>query len=211
VIAQPDIGFTALVSPRLVIDRFTLDDLDTFVTYRNDPEVARHQGWRTPYPRDVGERFFSELGGRHPDVAVEWYQFAIREHPGDPLVGDVGVRPRPTDPGTCDLGVTLGRGAWGRGYASEALGRVVRWLFEERAKVVCCAEVDERNTRSRAMLARLGFLAVDGDRRAVWVNGGWTFEVRTALLADRWLDLQREAPPDGGRDVRSDLRGCPEP
>ena len=55
---------------------------------------------------------------------------------------------------------------------------------------MCCAEVAERNTRSRAMLTRLGFLLVEGDRRAVWVNGGWTFEVRTVLGRDRWLDLR---------------------
>ena len=33
---------------RLLIRQIRDDDLETFLTYRNDPEVAKYQGWSTP-------------------------------------------------------------------------------------------------------------------------------------------------------------------
>ena len=38
-----DAGFTALTSERLVLRRFRQADLDAFVAYRSDPEIARYQ------------------------------------------------------------------------------------------------------------------------------------------------------------------------
>ena len=36
-------------SARLVIDALTVDDASAVAAYRNDPEVARYQGWSLPY------------------------------------------------------------------------------------------------------------------------------------------------------------------
>jgi RimJ/RimL family protein N-acetyltransferase len=43
-----DAAFTALTTQRLVLRRFGPEDLDAFVAYRSDPEVARYQSWEAP-------------------------------------------------------------------------------------------------------------------------------------------------------------------
>jgi [ribosomal protein S5]-alanine N-acetyltransferase len=48
----------------------------------------------------------------------------------------------------------------GRGYAGEAVGRVVRWAFEERGLATLTAYFDPANARSRRLLERLGFAFV---------------------------------------------------
>jgi RimJ/RimL family protein N-acetyltransferase len=40
-----DVGFTRIESERLILRRFEDSDLELFVAYRNDPEVARYQSW----------------------------------------------------------------------------------------------------------------------------------------------------------------------
>ena len=37
--------FSQIQTARLLVRRFIDDDLAVFVEYRNDPEVARYQGW----------------------------------------------------------------------------------------------------------------------------------------------------------------------
>ena len=44
-----DAAFTMLTTERLVLRRFRPEDLDAFVAYRSDPQVARYQGWEAPY------------------------------------------------------------------------------------------------------------------------------------------------------------------
>jgi RimJ/RimL family protein N-acetyltransferase len=44
-----DAAFAALTSERLVLRRFRPEDLDAFVAYRSDPEIARYQSWEAPY------------------------------------------------------------------------------------------------------------------------------------------------------------------
>jgi RimJ/RimL family protein N-acetyltransferase len=41
-----------LETDRLRIRRFQDSDMESFLAYRNDPEVARYQGWDVPYPRE---------------------------------------------------------------------------------------------------------------------------------------------------------------
>ena len=41
-----------LETERLILRQFKESDLEAFLAYRNDPEVARYQGWKTPYPRE---------------------------------------------------------------------------------------------------------------------------------------------------------------
>ena len=48
----------------------------------------------------------------------------------------------------------------GRGYASEAVGRVVRWAFEERGLGALTAYFHPDNARSGKLLERLGFAIV---------------------------------------------------
>jgi [ribosomal protein S5]-alanine N-acetyltransferase len=48
----------------------------------------------------------------------------------------------------------------GRGYASEAVGRVVRWAFEERGLAALSGYFHPDNSRSGKLLERLGFTVV---------------------------------------------------
>jgi RimJ/RimL family protein N-acetyltransferase len=56
-----DAAFTALTTQRLVVRRFRPQDLDTFVAYRSDPQVARYQSWEAPYPPSQAHQFLQAL------------------------------------------------------------------------------------------------------------------------------------------------------
>ena len=49
----------SLETPRLIIRQFCDSDLEPFLAYRNDPEVYRYQGWKTPYLREDAADFIA--------------------------------------------------------------------------------------------------------------------------------------------------------
>jgi ribosomal-protein-alanine N-acetyltransferase len=77
------------------------------------------------------------------------------------LVGVVSLDGFSTqDPPGAMLSYTVDGAYEGRGYASEAVGRVVRWAFEERGLAVLTAYFHPHNARSGKLLERLGFTIV---------------------------------------------------
>jgi RimJ/RimL family protein N-acetyltransferase len=182
-----DTAFDRLQSERLVLRRFSAGDAERLARYRSVPDVARYQGWDAPYPVEAARGFVAWLAARHPDTPGEWYQVAIatRENP-DRLVGDVGFRARADEPAIVDIGFTLDPVVQGRGFATEAVGEIVRYLFEERGKHKVCAECDTRNRPSRQLLERLGFQR-EGELRSSYRDGDrWADEYLYGLVVDDW-------------------------
>jgi RimJ/RimL family protein N-acetyltransferase len=132
-------------SSRLVIDALTLDDAAAVAAYRNDPDVARFQGWSLPY--GVEDAAGLAAAG----------QLAIRaSRPTMPLIGDAMLLGVAGTDHAVEIGITLAPADQGRGLAAEAVTALVDAVFAAgRHKVV--AYTDVRNTRSLALFDRLGF------------------------------------------------------
>jgi RimJ/RimL family protein N-acetyltransferase len=182
----PDEHFTELISDRLLLRRFTLADLTTFVTYRSDRDVARYQSWDAPYSRADGERFLSELLGTHPDTAGEWFQFAMVLRGTGELIGDCASGTDVTDPRLAEIGFTLRPEFQGCGYATEGARELLGYLFGTRSKHRVTAQCDPRNTASVGVLERLGMRREGHLRESTWAKGEWTDDLLYAMLDHEW-------------------------
>jgi aminoglycoside 6'-N-acetyltransferase len=139
-----DAAFTTLTTERLVLRRFRPQDLDAFVAYRSDPQVARYQGWEAPYPADQAHQFLQQLQDSHPDTPGEWFQFAVAPRHTDRLIGDCAAHVRADDPRQAEIGFTLATEHQGHGYATEAVRRLLHYLLIERDKHRVSATCDDR-------------------------------------------------------------------
>jgi ribosomal-protein-alanine N-acetyltransferase len=84
--------------------------------------------------------------------------WAIVERASGAVVGDVGLATfAPT--GDLEVGYTLARRFWGRGYATEAARAVVAAALEQVPRVI--AAVDAENDASMRVALRLGMRRVD--------------------------------------------------
>jgi aminoglycoside 6'-N-acetyltransferase len=171
-----------LTTERLVLRPFTAADAPAFAAYRSDPDVARYQGWDTPFPLAQAEEFVREVGAADP-TAPGWFQYAAEVN--GVLVGDVGVGLNENRM-QADIGYTLATAHQGRGYAAEAVHRVLAHLFEERGLHRVAAECDARNERSARLLARLGFRQEGHRVRSTWAKGEWTDDLLFGLLTTEW-------------------------
>jgi RimJ/RimL family protein N-acetyltransferase len=132
-------------SARLVIDALTIGDAEAVAAYRNDPDVARFQGWSLPY------------GAEQAAGLAAAGQLAIRVGgPGLRLIGDAMLAGVAGTDHAAEIGITLAPADQGRGFAAEAVTALVDAVFAAgRHKVV--AYVDVRNARSLVLFDRLGF------------------------------------------------------
>ena len=139
---------------RLILRRLHEKDIEAFITYRSDPEVARYQNWAEITEGEA--RGLIKAKQQTPFAAPGvWLQIAIALRETDALVGDIGVCPSP-DGHSAEIGFTLSASYQGKGFATEAVKRVIKLLFDETAIELVEAVTDTRNTPSIALLERLG-------------------------------------------------------
>jgi RimJ/RimL family protein N-acetyltransferase len=176
-----------LLTPRLVIRRFQPADAPLLARYRSVPEVARFQSWDAPFPQERAAAFVDWLSERHPDTPGEWHQLAIAERDApDVLVGDCAFHSHADETRIADVGFTLDPSVQGRGYAREAVGALLAYLFEARAKHKAVADCDTRNAASWRLLEHLGFVR-EGELRDSFHDGErWASEYLYGLLASEW-------------------------
>jgi RimJ/RimL family protein N-acetyltransferase len=161
-------------------------DVEVFAAYRSDPDVARYQGWDAPFSVAQAAAFIDAMARREPGTPGVWYQLGIELKSGGGLAGDCAFHVLAEDARQADIGVTLARAHQGRGYASEALARLLDYLFVDlglhRVRAVCDAE----NLASARLLERLGLRREGHFIENVWFKGRWGSEYAYAVLREEW-------------------------
>lgn len=182
---MPDAAFTRLETGRLIIRRFRPDDLDSFVAYRADPDVARFQSWRS-FTRADGLEFIVEMARRHPDTPGEWFQFAVELKANSAMIGDCALHPFADRRTGAEIGFSLASAYQGHGYAREALAGLLDYAFGALKKSRIEALTDAHNTKSIAVLERLGFVRDAAMREPVEYKGEVCSEFLFQLSRDSW-------------------------
>ncbi len=93
-------------------------------------------------------------------LAQRGYSFlAVTERATGTLIGDGGLHPMGGVGPDVELGYTLARSAWGRGYATELGVALVEYAFTVLRVPRVVAQVEPANAASRHVLAKLGMTA----------------------------------------------------
>ncbi len=187
-------AFTQIESERLWIRRFKDSDLASFMAYRNDPKVARYQSWDSCDEQEA-RAFIREMESAQPGVPGEWFQFAIESKQTGDLIGDCGLRVDEDEPYRAEIGFTLAREYQGRGFASEAVSRLLDYAFDALGLHRVFAMADCRNAPSVALLEQLGVRREGHFLENGWFKGGWADEYLYAVLKDEWLRERNMTPP----------------
>ena len=139
-----------LETERLILRRFTADDVDNLVELDSDPAVMRYISGGPATPREEIER-------GHIPAYLDYYQYyegygfwaAIEKSTGT-FLGWFHFRPddgAPVD--EPELGYRLRRSAWGKGYGTEGSRALIRKGFTELGvqRVVAFTYGDHRASR----------------------------------------------------------------
>ncbi len=180
-----------LETPRLILRPFTDRDAEPFSRYRSDPEVARYQGWEAPFSLGQAARFVAEMKAKKPGEPGEWFQVALELKSTGELIGDVAFQRLREDERQAEIGFTLARAFQGQGYAAEAVGRLLDYLFGELGLHRVRADCDPQNAASIRLLTKVGMRHEGTFVESLWYKGGWADEDWYALLHREWEALRK--------------------
>ena len=90
-----------------------------------------------------------------------------------------------------EVGFTLSRDHQGKGYASEAVSRLLDYAFGDLGLHRVFAITDQENDSSFALLERLGMRREGWFVQNAWFKGRWSSEYLYALLRDEWFRAPR--------------------
>ena len=134
-----------LTTARLRLRAFRESDLDAYAAMMADPEVTRFLGSAGPMSRADAWRQMAMFLGHW--VLRGFGLWAVEELETGRLVGRIGCHYPEGFPGF-EVGYTLARDAWGRGYAREGVGAALAYARDvlHRSEIISLIRPD--NARS---------------------------------------------------------------
>jgi ribosomal-protein-alanine N-acetyltransferase len=151
-----------------------------------------------PWDPQRSEEFYTmgfwEAQARRTEAAIErgeMIQFLLLDPPAPagPILGHASFTNIVRGPfQAATLGYALAQAAVGRGLMTEALREAIRHLFQEQGLHRIMANHMPRNTRSAALLARLGFRREGFARDYLRIAGRWEDHVLTSLVNPEWTE-----------------------
>ncbi len=184
-----------LLTKRLRLTPFVADDLDLALEMWTDPDVVKYVG--EPVTESEIRKGMPSWIKRGGNGGIGIWCIADRRT-GEKL-GDSYLLPLPIDNDDTDfelvvmgempdaeieIGYFLKRSAWGRGYATEACERLLRFAFQEVSLNEVVASFDAENVASIRVLEKCGLL--DGGRTRCYGKDGPVYRI----TRDEWNALQ---------------------
>lgn len=143
-----------LETERLILRMWREEDFEAYARIHGDGEVMRFLG-------PTGEPLSRMEAWRHLATMVgHWHlrgygHWAVEEKSGGALVGRIGFLNPEGWPGF-ELGWTLGREHWGRGYATEGARRALAYAFTEMNREHVISLIQPGNRNSIRVAERMG-------------------------------------------------------
>lgn len=174
---------------RLVLRRFTPDDVDLLVELDADPQVMHFVTGGRPTPRAEIARDVLPAFLAHYERSAGYGFWAALEKATGTFLGWFHFRPRAgAPPDEVELGYRLRRAAWGQGYATEGSRALIRKGFTELGVQRVVAETLVVHTASRRVMEKAGLRLVRTFHQA-WpdpIPGDEAGDVEYALSRDEW-------------------------
>ena len=175
-----------LETPLLILRPFEEKDAAPFSSYRSDPEVAKYQGWSTPFSIEQAVKFIDEMKSITPGRPGEWYQMVIELKSSCRMIGDCAFHRLAQDDAQAEIGFTIAREFQGQGYGTEAATRLLEYLFSDLGLHRVRANCDPDNLASIRLLQKVGMRYEGRFIESLRLKGQWVSEDWYAILKREW-------------------------
>lgn len=195
--SEEDTLFPPLHTERLIIRLPEPGDIEPLHARRNHPEVAELQDWELPYPMEKAERLVESVIAAGEPTNDEWFMAIVTMKDGQ-TVGDLALH-LTWEGRTAEVGYTLERERWGKGYAVEAVARLVDYLFDDLGVTRVFGMLDPENLASARVLERTGFLYEGRTRLSYWKEDVASDDLIYGMLLgdrDRWVGRKTDPPTE---------------
>lgn len=179
-----------LTTERLTLRRMMVADTSDMYEYASRPDVTKYLTWYPHPDREYTREYLQYLGNRY--AAGMFYDWAVIYEPDCKMVGTCGFTAFHCASDCAEVGYVLNPEYWGKGIATEALTRVLRFAFEELKLHRVEARFIEENERSRHVMEKAGMTFEGVLREAMLVKGVYVNVGICSILDCEWFALQKK-------------------
>ncbi len=164
-------GTQMLATKRLTLRRFLAEDAESmFYNWSGDPEVTKYLTWKPQESVETTEAFLKNWEKEYESDTT--YRWAIELNDLEQPIGAIEVTSIDEDMDSCEIDFRIGSKYWNRGYTSEALAEVLRFLTEEVGARRVWARYDVQNTNAGRVMEKCGMYREGILKRAARNNTG---------------------------------------
>ena len=180
----------------MILRPLKMTDARSLYTWTSDPEVARYVLWDAHQSIMDTREYISYVRGLYRRRLPSSWGICLRG--SNEVIGTVGIMGWSPENHSCEIGYSLGKAHWDKGIMTEAVGRLVRSLFEDLHMNRIEAQHDVRNPASGRVLEKCG-MQREGLLRSRILNKGEY--VNVVLWAVIQSDLQKATLHQNGKNV----------
>lgn len=158
---------------RLILRRFSADDLGDLFEYLSDEEVVKFEPYKTMSLEETKNNLKWRIETDEM-IAVE-----LKE--SHKVIGNIYLGKR--DFNSCEIGYVFNHKFWGKGYAKEACTAIIQYSFNNGVHRIF-AECDPENINSWRLLESIGFVKEAHLKQNVYF---WTDKKGNPIWKDTYI------------------------
>ncbi len=158
-----------LETERLILRRLEMRDAADVFEYSRDPLVAEHVLWDAHTSIGESRGYIRYMIRKYR--SGEPSSWGIEEKASGRIIGTIGYMWYQRENRACEIGYSLSRAHWNRGYMTEALREVIDYSFRELSMHRVEAQHETANPASGAVMRKCG-MSKEGTLRGRLYNKG---------------------------------------
>ena len=168
-----------LVTKRLILREFQVDDVDSVHKYASDPEVCKYADWG-PNTREDTRKFMKDVLIEQSRNPRNQFTLAIILKDSSEVIGACSLTR--TEPFQGEIGYSLNHEYWGCGFATEAAPEMLIFAFKELNLHCVYATCRPTNIGSSRVLKKIGMKQESHLREHRFFKGQWQDSLLYAIL-----------------------------
>ena len=167
--------------------RVSIEDAKGLYAYAKDPDVGPNAGWKPHESVEESLKIIEEL------FVPEKNTWAIREKESNKIVGSISLLfdRRREDVNSREMGYSLAKDCWGKGYMTEAARALMDYGFEKYNLVVMSICTSPTNKRSQRVIEKCGFKYEGLQRRGYHIyDGSDRDNLMFSILREEWEEIR---------------------
>ncbi|MEV0620383.1 GNAT family protein [Nonomuraea sp. NPDC050404] len=178
---------SAWVGERVRLRAREPEDWEAFLAFEEDSDAVR-AAWRLHPPRSAAQAKKTMAEEAEQELDLDEFSLVIAGKQDNAPVGAIVTHDVQRHHGTFLYGISVGSRHHRKGYASEAIVLLLRYMFFERRFQKAEAWVYSYNDASLALHRRMGFVEEGRRRRSHYANGRYHDEVIFGMTMEEYTE-----------------------
>lgn len=164
------------------------EDMKICLSFINDPLVTKNirPGIPFPYKYEDEIKWYESLN----PMSEKNYSFAIEKIEDETYLGGCGINYVDWKNSFCEIGLFLGKDFWNKGYGTDAMNILVKFIFNEMNLNKIKLFVYSFNDSARRVYEKLGFKTEGVLREEIYKEGKYYDEILMGLLKKDFIRMQ---------------------